>query len=261
MVQMAPLTAIVLTYDEEANIARTLGQLGWITRVIVVDSGSKDRTVEIANSFQNVELFTRQFDCHTNQWNFALAETGIDSEWVLAIDADYYIPEELAEEIRSTVSADNAGFDGYWMRFEYAIEGQRLRSGIYPAVIALYRRSLGDYVSDGHTQRLRLDGQAGWLKNRALHDDRKPVSRWLQSQWRYAELEAQKLTESPWGKLSINDRIRCGLMLSPIIVFFYCWFGRLGVLDGRAGIVYAFERTLAEILIQFSLFKSRSRVR
>ena len=86
---VGPDHTIILTYNEAPNIARALGGLSWAKEIVVVDSFSEDETVEIATSFPQVRVVQRAFDCHRNQWEFGLKETGISTPWVLALDADY----------------------------------------------------------------------------------------------------------------------------------------------------------------------------
>jgi len=95
------ITPLILTYNEAPNIARTLDSLRWAREVVVVDSFSTDDTAQIAASFPNVRLVQRTFDCHRNQWQFGLKETGIDTQWVLALDADYLINADLVSELRN----------------------------------------------------------------------------------------------------------------------------------------------------------------
>src|SRR5213596_2735204 len=95
---MISLTALILTYNEQENIRRTLEAVAWAPKAIVVDSFSTDRTLEIARSFPNVQVVQRVFDSHANQWNAGLAR--IDTEWALTLDADYVLTAELQEEIK-----------------------------------------------------------------------------------------------------------------------------------------------------------------
>ena len=90
---LAQITPVVLTYNEAANIGRVLARLTWADRVVVLDSFSTDETESIASGYPNVTFQQRRFDTHANQWNFGLRETGIGTPWVLALDADYVLPE------------------------------------------------------------------------------------------------------------------------------------------------------------------------
>ena len=131
------ITPLILTYNEAANIGRTLEQLRWARDIVVVDSFSDDETLEIVSSFPQVRFYQREFDSHENQWNFGLKETGITSEWVLALDADYILTEEFLAEAEAL--NPDPHINGYEAKFIYCVNGKRLRSGIYPPATVLYR--------------------------------------------------------------------------------------------------------------------------
>src|SRR4051812_48784106 len=116
---MITLTGLILTYNEEENIERTLSALVWVPRVILLDGFSTDRTLIKARAFPNVEVVQRGFDSHTAQWNFGLDQ--VATEWVLTLDADYHVSPELADEIQTRVP--EAGPVGYYAQFEYRIFG------------------------------------------------------------------------------------------------------------------------------------------
>ena len=96
---LTAITPLVLTYNEEANIGRTLGRLPWAERVVVVDSYSTEATIDIATSYDNVDLVQREFDHFADQCNYGLEQ--IDTEWVLSLDADYVCSEALIDEMRA----------------------------------------------------------------------------------------------------------------------------------------------------------------
>jgi glycosyltransferase involved in cell wall biosynthesis len=247
------ITPLVLTFNEAPNIGRTLGQLRWARDIVVVDSFSTDETVEIANSFSSVRVFQRKFDNHGSQWNFGLKETGISTEWVLALDADYVLSPELIDEIGSLEPSSEVR--GYLAPFTYWINGRPLRGSLYGSQVVLYRRLSARYRQDGHTQRLMLDGRIDELRSRILHDDRKPLGRWFESQQRYMALEAKKLIAADPNTLSRADRIRRLRVIAPIAVLGYALIVRGGVLDGWPGFYYAGQRMLAELLLSLYLME------
>ena len=249
------ITPLILTYNEAPNIARTLDSLRWATEVVVVDSFSTDDTAQIAASFPNVRLIQRDFDCHRNQWEFGLKETGIDTLWVLALDADYIINTDFLTELRNLEPAGDTV--GYRARFIYCISGKPLHSGIYPPVTVLYRAAAADYIQDGHTQRVSLNGRIEELRSPLLHDDRKPLRRWFESQKRYTKLEAQKLRAARPSELSFADRLRRWPLVVPPLALFYCLIVRAGIFDGWAGFYYAFQRTVAELMLSLYLIENR----
>ena len=249
------ITPLILTYNEAPNIGRTLQRLTWARDIVVVDSFSTDTTVEIASSFPQVRVFQRAFDSHRNQWEFGLRATGINTPWVLALDADYVVPNEAVEELKTL--RPNEATAGYRVQFTYCINGKKLHSGIYPPVTVLYRRDAATYVQDGHTQRVVVDGRVEDLRAALLHDDRKPLRHWLSSQARYAELEAGKLMTTDREALNRKDRIRLWFVIAPAATLFYCLIVRGGVFDGWRGFYYAFQRTLAELMLSLYLLDSR----
>ena len=249
------ITPLILTYNEAPNIARTLESLRWASDVVVVDSFSTDDTAQIAASFSNVRVIQRAFDCHRNQWRFGLKETGIITKWVLALDADYIVTTDLIDEVQNL--APNQHVVGYRASFIYCISGKRLHSGIYPPVTVLYRAAAANYIQDGHTQRVSLNGQIEDLRSPILHDDRKPLRRWFESQKRYTKLEAQKLRAANPSELSSLDRLRRWPMIVPPLAFFYCLVVRAGIFDGWAGFYYAFQRSVAELMLSLYLIENR----
>lgn len=251
------ITPVVLTFNEEANIARTLAALDWARHIVVVDSQSTDRTRAIAQGHSSVRFVERPFDSHASQWNFAVGGTGIDSEWILAIDADYVLTPELVDELKALDPP--ADLAGYSTRFIYCIEGRRLRGSVYPPVTTLFRRGRGTFHQDGHTHRLAPKGRVAPLRNAILHDDRKPLSRWLASQHRYMELEAEKLDLARYSDLRVADMIRKAIVIAPFLVFVYALLVKGALLDGRAGLYYAFQRSIAEMILSLHLLERKFR--
>ena len=250
---MNDVTGLVLTSNEEPNIARMLGKLTWLRDVVVVDSHSSDATAEIASSFANVRVIKRAFTSHADQWTFGLTQTGIVTEWVLAMDADYVLTDALVRELQAL--APDANVAGYSAAFDYCIDGRPLRGAAYPPVTVLYRRTRARYEQDGHTQRVRVDGAVRPLAARIQHDDRKSLSQWLGAQARYMKLEAVKLAGATAGSLPLADRLRRWIVIAPPAMFVYCYLIRGGILDGRAGLYYALQRATAELIL--SLFLAR----
>jgi glycosyltransferase involved in cell wall biosynthesis len=245
------ITPLILTYNEAPNIGRALERLRWARDIVVVDSFSGDETLEIVKLFPQARVFQRQFDCLKNQWDFGLKETGIKSEWILALDADYILTPALLHEMERLEPPPS--ITGYRANFEYCVYGSPLRGSAYPPVVVLYRREFAHYRQDGHAHRVVVKGQIEGLRSPILHDDWKSLSRWLSSQDSYQQLEAEKLTAGELDELSLPDRIRRMRFISPFLVLFYCLILKKGILDGKKGIYYAFQRMLAETLLSLHL--------
>ena len=269
------ITALILARDEKENIVRTLAALPPLQEIVLVDSFSSDGTIEVAKAVQpQVHVVQRAFDSHTQQWNFGLDQ--IKTEWVLTLDADY----ELSPELRTEIVGLEPPSDviGYSAEFEYLILGHRLRASSYPPRVVLFQVAKARYVDDGHTQTLWFysasrelrapcefglgkvtpsltdgTGRIEKLAGKIYHDDRKPLSHWIQAQDRYAILEARHLLSKPLNELSFQDRLRRKIFLAAPAMLFYLFFGRGLVLDGWPGWFYVAQRTVAELLLSMRL--------
>ncbi len=245
---------LVLAWNEEANLARTLDELKRFPRVVVLDSGSTDATLAIAREFPNVRVCTRSFDAHANQWNHGLHDCGLQAEWVLALDADYVLDVGLVDEIAAL--KPDAPVQGYRARFRYCIQGRPLTASLYPPVVVLFRRLAGTYVQEGHTQRLQIGGRVAEFGGLVSHDDRKPLAAWLAAQDRYARLECELLLGTRWSLLGWRDRLRRLWVVTPWLVPLYCLTVGRGLLDGRAGLFYALQRGIAEAILSLRLIQA-----
>jgi len=251
---LADITPVILTYNEAANIGRSLARLQWARRVVIVDSGSTDETLAIAGRFANVETFHRPFDTHAQQWRFAVEETGIDTGWVLRLDADYMLEPALRDEI--AVLTPHVGVAAYRIAFTYCIDGRPLRASLYPALPVLFRHGRGRFEQDGHTEKLHIDGPVQPLRGRLLHDDRKSLERWLQSQARYQAQEAAKILNRRWAELNWSGRIRRTRLLGPPAVAVHCLLVKGLVFDGAAGLLYTAQRVTAELILSMHLLRA-----
>jgi glycosyltransferase involved in cell wall biosynthesis len=243
MPSLRDITPVILTYNEADNIGRCLTALLWARKIIIVDSGSDDATQHIVGNYENTELYVRKFDTHADQWNYAVSQTGISTEWVLALDADYIFTDNAKRWVETFDGADVAGVS---FPFEYAVHGRVLRSGIYPPVTVLYRLAAAHYVQDGHTQRVIIDGRVARAPIKLIHDDRKPLKEWFQAQARYAGLEGVKLSRELSG---IKAWLRGRTPFSPILLALHCLVIRGGLFEGPRGWLYGLQRMCAEAMI------------
>ena len=254
-VDLTSITPLLLTYNEAANIGRTLDRLTWAERVVVVDSYSRDATIDIATGYDNVDLVQREFDHFADQCNFGLGQ--IDTEWVLSLDADYVCSAALIDEIRSL--PPSPGLDGFSVEFVYCVFGDPLRATLYPPRTVLYRREKATYRRDGHGHRVQVGGEVGRLDAPIYHDDRKSLTRWLDNQREYARLEAEKLTKADPGEMGWPDRLRRTDVWGPLLVPLYCLFAQGLILDGWPGWYYTLQRTYAELLLALRRLDARLR--
>jgi hypothetical protein len=241
---LVPVTPVILTYNEENNLDATLASLDWAQRVVVLDSGSTDRTQEIARSFRNVAWFVRGFDDHCSQWRYAIHETSVTTEYVLALDADMRPGSGFVEELQDRFVG--RPFAGASVPFEFRILGRALYGSIYPAQVRIFRKNCVDISQLGHTQVFGVTGPLCRFRSKLIHEDRKPVGRWLENQMKYASLEAARIRESPTR--SLKDRFRLA-GLSPAIWAAYSYIKAGGPWNSPASRAYAYERLMFEALL------------
>jgi glycosyltransferase involved in cell wall biosynthesis len=252
------LTVVVLTHDESRNIGACLQSVtGW-TEVFVVDSGSTDDTVATATSSGAV-VVAHPFDTHARQWQWALGELPIRTEWVLALDADQRVTPDLRQAIMALVAAPGT-VQGGFVRRRQVFRGRWIRhGGYYPKyLLKLFRRSAvsidaADLVDHHFTVR----GLTVNLPFDLIEDNRNEASifTWTAKHNRYARLQAQQEWAERASRPSVSwrglfgspdERIRClkdvwarlPLFLRPTMYFLYRYILRGGFLDGREGFVF-----------------------
>lgn len=246
------ITPVLLTFNEECNIERTLSRLHWAADIVVVDSASTDRTLQLLKKNPRVRIFTRPFDTHARQWQYAIMDTAIITPWILRLDADYLLTDELIQELQRL--NPEAPVSAYRVAFDYIVFSRRLRSSMYPPNTILLRRGKFRIQENGHTERWMIDGSIATLRGRVLHDDRKRTDFWLNAQSRYMKREWAMIAERPFG---LKNWVRLRPPLAPFLVFFYCMLGKGLILNGRAGLFYALQRMVAEATLALMALESR----
>jgi glycosyltransferase involved in cell wall biosynthesis len=250
------VTPVVLTYNEEPNLGRTLESLRWASNVIVVDSGSTDQTEQIARSFPNVRWHVRSFDRHLAQWEHGIHQTGIPSEYILALDADMQVTSALLQEIEEIFL--HGDFHGGVIPFEYHYHGHALSGSLCPPQLRLFKRTEVRVAQPDHTQRFSVAGNVYRFRNSVIHDDRKSVERWVASQLAYQLLNEKELSNG--GRRRMRDRLR-HLGVMPPLVGLLAYVRAGGPFRGAAAARYAYERTVAESLLAIKLMDARLKAR
>src|SRR6185437_2365744 len=237
------VTPALLTFNEEPNLKRTLDTLTWAERVIVVDSNSTDATQEIARSFSNVDLHIRPFVSYQDQWEFAVHAPGICSRYVMTLDADMRVTPALLAEIELFLSK---GYEGGLIPLELWSLGRPLKGSLCRPQLRLFKSKCVEIGQIGHTQHFQVGGRLYRFKQPLIHDDRKPVDRWIKSQTAYPALECNRLSRtmpSSW-----KDKLRAaGLM--PLLAGASAYVRAGGPWSGKPAYQYALERFTYESLL------------
>ncbi|MDF3079255.1 MAG: glycosyl transferase family 2 [Sphingobacteriaceae bacterium] len=256
-----PVTAIILTFNEEKNISDCLTSIvGLVEKIYVVDSGSTDETLEILKQY-DAEVIQHPFENYSQQRNWAINNLPVTTEWLLNIDADHRVTPELASELRSIfstgIAADINGllasrrtmFMGKWIRY----------GGHYPTYHAiLFRRGFGKCEERLYDQHFKVEGKVEQLKGDVIDLITESLSTFTARHNKWSDLES---FEQYQGTLRNNSKLISGslsgnpiqqrrylknmydrfpLFVRPFIYFFVRYFLRLGFLDGKRGLIFHF---------------------
>jgi glycosyltransferase involved in cell wall biosynthesis len=259
------ISVLILTFNEECNLPACLESVRWSDDILVLDSFSSDKTIEIAQA-GGVRILQNPFVNFAEQRNFGIEHGGFKYEWVLHLDADETVPSELRDEI--TTAAQDSSKDAYRLASKLIFQNRWLRhSGMYPSYqVRLGKRDALRFIQVGHGQRENLPAEKlGTLKNALLHYSfSKGIADWIEKHNRYSTAEAQHfvndLADQPldWsGLFAKRDPMRKRRALKhlafylpfrPAIKFFYIYFIRLGFLDGIEGYHFARLHAVYEYL-------------
>lgn len=250
---LTDITPLIITYNEAPNVRSTLDKLIWARRIVVIDSGSTDETINILRTYSQVEVFHHSFVDFASQCNFGISQ--VMTSWVLSLDADYELSDDLVTELQALVPIETTA--GYQAKFIYRIYGRPLRGTLYPARTVLYRKANATYRNEGHGHRVSVSGDILPLNAPIYHDDRKSLAHWFGSQQRYARQEAEYLLSSSRTTLSRIDRIRLAAWPAPLAVLVYTMLIKGCLLDGWPGWFYVLQRVLAETLLCLEIIDRR----
>ncbi len=260
------LSVVVLTYNEELNLGACLDSLeGLECDLFVVDSGSTDRTIQIARD-HGAGLLTHPFESHARQWRWAIENAPLRGEWVLGIDADQRLSPKLRSDIAQALGSGGShaeGIDGFYVVRRQVFRGRWIRhGGYYPKyLLKLFRRQavkIDDqdlldhhFYIEGHTRKLHGD----LIEANRKEDD---LEFWIAKHVRYARLHAEEelrrrggsaawpirasLFGSPDERTVWLKRLWCRmpLFVRPFLYFFYRYVILLGFLDGKQGFIFHF---------------------
>jgi glycosyltransferase involved in cell wall biosynthesis len=271
---MSRTSVLILTLNEEVNLAECLRSCAWCDDVVVLDSFSTDRTVSIASE-HGARVVQRAFDNYAGQRNAGLHDTHYRHPWVLMVDADERVPAELADEIERVLTHDGENCSLYRMRRKDLFFGRWLRhSSGYPTWFGRLVRPSDVRVERAINEEYLTAGRIAHLNEHLEHHPlNKGIAWWFERHNRYSTLEAAAtLTERTqpinWRTLFASDpiarrrslkRIAYRIPARPLFVFGYLYVIRGGFLDGLAGLSFSAMRACYEFMIDLKVMELRVR--
>jgi glycosyltransferase involved in cell wall biosynthesis len=243
---MKKLKAFILSKNEEANIRRCIESLKPLDiDIIVLDSGSTDKTCDIANSYPFVVVENYTYINHLIAYNQICLKRTKNSEYCIILDSDMIVSEGLRKEIVETINLSGHAIIAAPIKMHWC--GHEIRYGsLYPAKPFLFKGGGSYFEASGHGEKVIPRYRIYMTINPIIHDDRKSFCAYLESQIRYARNFMERAKEN---NITFKDRIR---LKTPIMILATpCWsfFIRLGIISGKAGLLYALDRLLAEAII------------
>jgi glycosyltransferase involved in cell wall biosynthesis len=268
------ISVLILTLNEEANLVGCLDSLSWCDDIVVLDSFSTDRTVDIARE-RGARLYQRAFDNYASQRNFGLREVSYGHPWVLMLDADERVPEDLRAEMHAATSQAPDQVALFRMRRRDYLFGRWIRrSSGYPTWFGRLVRIGRAWVERPINEEFHADGE---VANLAGHLDHYPFNKgfsaWIEKHDRYSTMEArlravESREDERWSGLFDPDPARRrrahkdwlnGMPMRPLVVFAGLYFIKGGVLEGRAGLTFSLLRAWYEYFIDCKALELRRR--
>ena len=273
---MNSISIIILTLNEESNIADCIDSCAGSDDIVVFDSLSRDRTREIALA-KGARVVERAFDNYAGQRNAALTEVVYKHAWVLMVDADERVPPDLASEISAKVRGADTDTAMFRVRRKDFFLGQWLkRSSGYPTWFGRLLRVGRVHVQREVNEEYIADGHIGYLESHLHHFPfNNGIAYWFERHNRYSSMEAAAkisvhlepstfsaiLSRDPIDRRRALKQLLYKVPFRPFIVFLYLYIVRLGVLDGRAGFYFSRMRAVYEFLIDLKVLEAKRRQR
>ncbi|WP_040281392.1 glycosyltransferase family 2 protein [Psychroserpens damuponensis] len=267
------ISAVILTYNEENILEKCLEALNFVDTIIVFDSYSTDKTLDIAQSF-NATIIQRKFDNYASQRNAALATVSKTCDWILMVDADEIVTSNLKAEILKTVSIDNKN-TMYRVRRKDMFQDKWIKqSSGYPTWFPRLFKNGCVTVAREINEEYITTGSEGLLHEHLIHYPfNKGLTWWFDKHNRYSEMEAQKMigeikeplhiknlfSKDPTLKRKAQKRLSYRLPFRPTIVFIAFYVLRGGFLNGKAGYTFCKLRKTYEWMID-TKFKELKRL-
>ena len=250
-----PVSAIVLTYNEEKKIEECLRSLeGWVDEIFIVDSFSSDRTVEMSRRYTR-HIYQHPFENYGIQRNWAQANLPIRNEWIFHLDADERVMPELINALKGKFRYNLSPIDGYLISRQTVFMGRWIKhGGHYPAYhLRIFRKHSGRCEDRLYDQHFIVNGNLAILDGDIIDTVTSDIGRWFKGLKRWAILEALEATRHPEGlQLAAKKHGNClekkrwlrqryyklPIFVRPILYFLYRYFFKCGFLDGIKGLLF-----------------------
>jgi glycosyltransferase involved in cell wall biosynthesis len=276
-----PISVIILTYNEEINLPHCLESIkDHVSEIIVVDCGSNDKTLEIAEKYGARTVEHKDYKNQAQQFNWALDNVGINNPWIFRLDADEWVTKELWRELEEKLENTPEKITGYFVKRRVYFMGKWIKhGGYYPTwILRLFQKGKGRYEEREMDEHIVLsEGKTGKLKNDFADENHKSLKEWTAKHNDFSTREAREELKAKYESQSANRKslggqagrkralktgfyMRLPLFCRTLAYFLYRYIIRLGFLDGRKGLIFHFLQGFwYRFLIDAKILESKKR--
>ena len=271
------ITAIILTYNEEIHIERCILSLKkFIKEIVVIDSYSNDRTLEICKN-HDIRVFKNKFRYQAHQTNWALKNIDIKTEWIIRVDADEYLLNDFNIMLNDKLKGLDKDISGIVINRKIKFLGKIINYGSTSPhkTLRIWRRGMGFYEDSVMDEQLIVNGKTTYLNTNLIDENLKSLKWFIKKHSNYAAREAisylnykeqtnSKYSNSDYSKINKKKKYkiyyRLPIFIRPFIFFFYSYFIKLGFLSGWQGLIFNVIQVLwYRIIVDFEILKLRNR--
>ena len=242
------ISCVIITFNEEENIHRALNSVKWCDEIIVVDSGSTDKTIEICKEF-NCQIYTKEFNGYGEQKRYAVSLA--HNDWILSIDADEVVSDELYDEIKNIFNDDEIKFNGFFLPRSLIFLGKHFKYGRESKeyYLRLFDKNYGNFSSDKVHERVKLTGDTQKLNGTLQHYSYTNIEQYFNKFNSYTSKAAQVLfDEGNKGRNVVT------IVLGFPVYFFKNYFIYRNFLNGMQGFLWALFSSLYPVIKYFKLW-------
>lgn len=248
---MNKVSAVIICTNEEDNIEECIESISWADEIVIIDGGSKDRTVEIAKKYTD-KIFINEWKGFAVQRDFSL--TKVNYNWVFSLDADERCSKELETEIKEILTEDNINFNGYKIpRKNFFLNKWIKHSGWYPGYqLRLFKKDCADVSDRLVHEKFIVKGNVGVLKNDILHYTVRSISEFMDKVNKFSSLSAKE-------KVNRKKVTLLALIIRPPLSFIREYIFRKGFLDGVHGLMVALFNSITNMLTFMKIWELQNK--
>lgn len=246
------ISCVIITFNEEENISRSLESVAWCDEIVVVDSGSIDRTLDICKEF-DCKIFHNEFEGYGEQKRYAVSKA--NNDWILSIDADEVVTEELCKEIESSFESGRINCEGYYIPRSLIFLGKKFNYGRESKeyFLRLFNKNNGNFSTEKVHEKVEIKGETQRLKGQLFHYSYNSIDQYFQKFNSYTTKAALTLFNDGHTGRSVPI-----IVLGFPIYFFKNYFVYRNFLNGLPGLLWALFSSLYPMVKYFKLWSLKN---